>query len=155
MSCKHLRLLLGAALAVSLSQASAAVVTNTTVPIDAVIPNPCTGEEIHLTGSARVVATVTEDAGGGTHIKMHFNSQGVSGVGLTSGTRYRGIHQENSSSNTRGAAPTVTTERVNIKVVAQGAHGNWIIFSALLHITVNANGTVTVSLGNIKADECS
>jgi hypothetical protein len=154
MSRKHLGLLFGAAVAVGLSQASAAVVTNTTVPVDAIIPNPCTGEEIHLTGSARVVATVTEDAGGGTHIKMHFNSQGVNGVGLTSGIKYRGVHQENSRSSTRGAAPTVTTERVNIKVVAQGAHSNWIIFSALLHTTVNANGTVTVSLSNIKADEC-
>jgi hypothetical protein len=135
---------------------SAGVTSNTIIPIPptAVLSDPCTGEQVHVTGTIHLVTVVTLDANGGTHTEMHFNVQGVSGVGLTSGTRYRGIHTETHSSNTAGPAPSEFTTRINIMLISEGGSSNLTIRDALLHVTVNANGTVTASIDHLALAEC-
>jgi hypothetical protein len=142
--------------ATSGSLTSAGVTSNTIIPIPptAVLPDPCTGEDVHVTGTIHLVTVVTVDASGSTHTEMHFNVQGVSGVGLTSGTRYRGIHTETHSSNTAGPAPSEFTTRINIMLISEGGSSNLTIRDALLHVTVNANGTVTASIDHLALAEC-
>jgi hypothetical protein len=107
-----------------------------------------------VTGTIHLVAVVTADSSGGTHTEMHFNVQGVSGVGLISGTQYRGIHTETHSSNSNGPAPSEFTTRIDIKLISEGSSSNLTIRDALLHVTVNANGTVTAMIDSLALGEC-
>jgi hypothetical protein len=83
------------------------------------------------------------DESGGTHMEMHFNVQGVSGVGLVTGTQYRGIHTETHSSNASGSGASEFTTVIDIKLIAEGSAGNLTIRDVLIHSTTNADGTVT------------
>jgi hypothetical protein len=139
----------------SVAVTSAGVVSNTItpIPVNAVIFDSCTGEGVHVTGTIHLVTVLTEDASGGTHTQMHFNVQGVSGVGLVSGIKYRGIHTETLSSNSHGSASDSTTV-IDIKLISQGASSNLTIRDVLIHVTVNANGTTTASIDSITTGDC-
>jgi hypothetical protein len=149
-------LLIGMALALlsMRTTTSASVVSNTITPIppNAVLFDSCTGEGVHVTGTIHIVTAVTLDATGGTHTEMHFNVQGVSGVGLSTGIQYRGIHTETYSSNSNGASEFTT--RIDIHLISAGASSNLTIRDVLVHVTVNADGTVTASIDNVTTGEC-
>jgi hypothetical protein len=84
----------GTTLALAAGMALAQATTDTfneKVPLDQVVDNPCTGEQIRVTGALHILFHVTEDANGGLHVQTHFQPRGVSGTGLESGTRYRGV----------------------------------------------------------------
>src|SRR5437870_410974 len=51
--------------------------------------NPCNGELIDFTGSALFVNQMVELPDGSIHRIAHANTQGVSGIGQTTGGRYR------------------------------------------------------------------
>jgi hypothetical protein len=142
--------------AASLAVTSAGVVSNTIIPTppNAVIFDSCTGEGVHVTGTVHLVTVLTIDATGGTHTEMHFNVQGVSGVGLISGIKYRGIHTETHSSTSNGPAPSESTTVIDIKLISQGASSNLTIRDVLFHVTVNAGGTVTASIDKLATTEC-
>jgi hypothetical protein len=107
-----------------------------------------------VTGTIHLLTVTTVDASGGTHTEMHFNTQGVSGVGLVSGTHYRGIHTETHSSNSAGPAPSELTTRIDIKLISEGASSNLTIRDALVHVTVNPDGTVTATIDHLTLGEC-
>jgi hypothetical protein len=135
---------------------TAGVVSNTIVPIppNTVLFDSCTGEGVHVTGTIHVVTVSTTDASGGTHTQRHFNVQGVTGVGVVSGTQYRGIHTETHDANSSGGAGSEFTTRIDIKLVAEGSASNLTIRDALVHVTVNANGVETASIDNLTLAEC-
>jgi hypothetical protein len=134
----------------------ASVVSNIIIPIPAntVIFNKCTGEDVQVSGTIHLVTAVTVDASGGTHTEMHFNVQGVGGVGLITGARYRGIHTETHNSNSSGEGASELTTVIDIKLISEGASSNLTIRDALIHTTVNANGTVTATIDNVTLGEC-
>src|SRR6266702_4623481 len=72
--------------------AQAAVTTNTKFPINITVFVPCAngGEDVALSGDLHVLFTTTFDHSGGFHAKFHFQPQGVSGTGLTTGDKYQG-----------------------------------------------------------------
>jgi hypothetical protein len=135
---------------------SAGVVSNTIIPIpeNVVLFDACTGEGVHVSGTIHLVTLLTEDANGGTHAQMHFNVQGVSGVGVVSGTKYRGIHNETHASNSGRPAPSEFTTRIDIKLISEGSSSNLTIRDALVHVTVNADGSVTASIDNLVVGKC-
>ena len=67
--------------------------TNVRTPLDFLnfvsCANGGAGELIHVSGILHTVVTATTSQNGGVHITSHFNSVGVSGVGETTGLRYR------------------------------------------------------------------
>lgn len=68
--------------------AGAEVLSHEMVPIDSVVSGAsCLSEDVHVTGQANVFFTVTS-AGDLQHSSQHFNHAGVSGSGVTTGTRY-------------------------------------------------------------------
>src|SRR5438093_9153022 len=86
---------IAAALISPMAQAAAAgttIVQSVPLALTAAVPcaNGGTGESVQLSGSLQIVDTITFDAGGGVHLYSHFNPQGVSGIGLVTGTTYRG-----------------------------------------------------------------
>ena len=50
--------------------------------------NVCTGEGVDLDGRVHVLVRVTPNADGSFHVKQHTNTQGVQGIGMTSGDGY-------------------------------------------------------------------
>jgi hypothetical protein len=101
------------------------------------------GEMIQLSGSLLATLHAT-DLGDGRFVStFHFNPQGVTGVGLTSGATYQG------TGVTRGTVTLTvgsTTTTVNsFKLIGAGRTPNY-LETDVMHLTVNAQGVVTASI---------
>ena len=78
----------------------AAVITNVSVPVNIPVFIPCaaggTGELVVLSGDLHVLARFTRSKSGGVHAAAHFQPQGISGVGQTTGEKYQatGVTQD-------------------------------------------------------------
>ncbi len=115
--------------------------------INGAILNPCNGETFTYAGSFHGVSNVTLDGSGGLHLVFNDNIQ-VAGTG-DQGNSYVGGEADTFTFNGRvGIEQTFTT---SFTMISQGAAPNF-YFNVLGHITVNANGTVTVSIFNISAN---
>lgn len=132
-----------AATARSSSRASARSVSQR-FPIQLEVFVPCaaggSGETVVLSGELHDVFHISVSASGNVVVKLHDNPQGVGGVGLTTGAKYRGtgVTQE-----TFGLRVGVTDTFVNnFHIVGQGPGNNFVVHE-LVHLTVNANGELT------------
>ena len=124
------------------------VKSNTTIPIGGVVFNPCAGESVAFRGRLHVVFHATVDADGGFHIVGHANTQGVKGIGLTSRDSYQVIGVSNFNLNVQPPFPVEATVVTNFSLVSKGSADN-LHFHLNLHVTVNAQGDVTATVGNI------
>jgi hypothetical protein len=120
-------------------------VVNITIPIDETLFASCgnggAGEDVHFTGDEHSAITVTVKPDGGFKVREHTNYQGVAGVGLISGDKYRIIESINSEADITAGAHETTLEG-SMKILEQGAGGDLILRESS-HITINANGDVT------------
>jgi len=130
--------------------AGGAVLSNTTSSFSNVpfvftdCVNGGAGETVFFTGDIHVVFAVTTDGAGGVHVEGHANLRGT-GVGATTGNTYK-VNGDNPfvsdlSQNTTGGASEFTAIDNN-RVISKGSDGN-LIFRFFIHVTINANGTVT------------
>lgn len=130
--------------------ATAHAATSTqTIPLNTFVA-ACNGDTIQLSGSLLIIQTGTTTASGGFVFSLHFQPQGVSGVDLQTGTMYRGTGVTRSiavSSPVGGSTQTL----VNQFRVQATSGGQSFIITELLHVTVNANGTLTAFLDNFSA----
>ena len=133
-------------------QASAQAITfrdNVRVPFETVVFVPCAaggaGEEVFLSGSIHLMFLTTIDARGGFHSKFHFQPQGVSGYGLTTGARYQGTGVTQGHFN--GKVGVQDTFVNNFRIIGQGPGNNFMIHQNV-HVTINANGEVTALVDN-------
>jgi hypothetical protein len=137
-------------LAVTPAQAQAGTfIDNERVPIDLLVFIPCAvggaGEYVELTGTLHILFVTTIDSQGGFHSKYHFQPQGISGLGFTTGVKYQGTGVTQGTFN--GKVGFEETDVNNFKIIGQGPGNNFLIHDNF-HITVNANGTVTALLDN-------
>ena len=107
------------------------------------------GEEVQLTGTAHSVFHVTLDGAGGLHVKGQVNLQGVTGTGLTTGDKYQATDAVNLEFNSKVGRED--TSGVTANFIGQGNAPNF-QFHALLHFTVNADGTVTAFFTNERVE---
>jgi hypothetical protein len=103
------------------------------------------GEFVHITGQLNVISKFIEDNAGGSHALVHFNYQGVSGTGLTTGDQYRVISNNAQQNNIKVVDEITQVE--TFRLVSQGGETN-LLFQVTAHITFNADGTVTVQVIN-------
>lgn len=109
----------------------------------AVIPNPCTEDYMEVTrGSLQLYLNTVADGAGGFHLNGHLNLQGVQAEGYD-GRMYQLNGSASVNANVQPPYPSVVTAVVNINVISQGAASN-LRLQANIHITVNANGDLTV-----------
>jgi hypothetical protein len=120
--------------------------TNFSFPLEQTVFVPCAnggaGESVTLSGSLHEVFHVTVNDAGHSTVKFFDQPQGVSGVGSVTGTKYQGT----------GVTQDIRTTRVGFEetfvnvfqMVGQGPGNNFAVHEKL-HVTVNANGTVTTS----------
>lgn len=131
----------------------AAVQTNVKVPVDIGVFIPCAadgaGEVVFLTGNLHALVRFTMDQAGGIHAAAHFQPQGISGNGQTTGDKYQatGVTQDEFNAKL-GAEETFIN---NFRIIGQG-NGNNFLLHETFHITFNRNGVVTAYVDNFSVD---
>ena len=128
---------------------------NVIIPVNFVTTHACTGEEIAVTGDLHSMFHFTFDEGGGALGMGHYNYQGVTAVGLTTGEVYRiaaeggsAIHTFNFYSPDVYNGATTFTSHSNAIVAGRGPDNNLMRAHFLYHITCNSNGC-SVQIVNI------
>ena len=140
------RLLRPAVLALALLSAARPTVPaslfHETVPVDTIVPDPCSGEDVHFAGVADVSASLTindNQALAFALVNLHLRGQG-----LTSGAAYllngTGIATQtvDNFTGTREVTSLITQPVIGLGGVPDA------IAQVHFHITVNANGIGTV-----------
>jgi hypothetical protein len=107
------------------------------------------GEVVSLEGTLHIASHVTLDGAGGFHGTFHANPQGVTGVGQTTGDVYRGTGV--SRSGFSGKVGEVLTVVDNFRIIGPGP-GNNLLVHGVFHLTVNANGTLTVEVDQLSVE---
>ena len=141
--------------------ASAGAITSTTnleVPLAISVLVPCAnggaGEVVDVSGTLHVLLHFTLSDSGRVTLKEHFQPQGASGVGETTGDIYRavGVTQDIQTSDGVAGPPFEFTFVNNFRIIGQGP-GNNVLIHENLHVTINANGDV-VSFHDDFSAEC-
>jgi hypothetical protein len=129
------------------------VTTNEFVPVTVLAFVPCAndgaGELVILTGTLHVLSHVTIDDQGGLHVKQHFQPQGISGTGLTTGDTYHGTGVTQSEFD--ATAGVEQTSINNFRIIGQGPNNNLLVHSTS-HVTVTPNGDVTTVVDNFSVE---
>ena len=135
--------------------ALAGKVSNTIVPLSEDFSNRCYGEDgefVHVTGNLHIAATQFDDGKGSPKLVLHFNPQGVSGVGETSGIIYRatGMDQQIVTLTNDGQ---IISEVSNMNLVALGKAPNN-TFHILVVTTLDADGEIMGVDIKQESDQC-
>jgi hypothetical protein len=131
-----------ASLFLHVSPASALGATSTDLPLYFLRSADCTGEIVEISGTIHMVNQIQADGS----VMGNFNYLNVSGVGLTSGNTY----QANAVDHVRLSAPfpsSITSVR-SFLLISRGSSSNLLV-TILYHVTVNANGEVTISIDDL------
>ncbi len=133
----------------------AAVVTNTSFPVNIPVLIPCAaggaGEVVTLTGNLHVLISVTVNANN-ISLDSHVQPQGISGTGSVTGDKYQGTGITRFSFNADVIGfPFNTTFVNNFRIIGQATGNNFLVHQTF-HITVNADGTVTAFVDNFSVD---
>ena len=107
------------------------------------------GELVDFSGTLHVLVHSTLDGSGGFHAKTHFQPQGVTGVGLTTGDIYQGTGGTQNQFN--GSVGEESTFVDNFRLIGHGPDNN-LLLHEMLHATVNANGVATASVSNFSVE---
>jgi hypothetical protein len=108
--------------------------------------NPCNGETIAFDGYLHETWHLTVDDNGGFHFRLQINPQNVVGEGLTTGATYRFSGTVNEVQNFQSAQEAANFTFIDQhRYIARGVSGNTVM-QERYHVTVNANGDVTVDL---------
>ena len=116
----------------------AATVTNIDIPVSGSAFNPCTGEMVTLSGVEHLTVRMTLNGSGGFLLGVHANIH-VTATGNL-GNTYVGNQENNFELN--GHVGSETTSTFTFSEISQGSAPNFMM-SALVHVTVNPDGTVT------------
>jgi len=129
-----------------------ALMQNFQIPINLSVLVPCAdggaGEVVDLSGDLHVLLHVTLHDDGRFVFKEHFQPQGISGTGEVTGDKYQatGVTQD---ITVRGRVGVTTTAVNNFRIIGQGP-GNNLLVHVTFHVTVNANGTATAEVNNVR-----
>jgi hypothetical protein len=126
---------------------------NISIPTDILVFIPCAvggaGELVELSGNLHVLMNLTFDNAGGVHTRYHFQPEGISGVGLTTGDKYQGTGVTQNEYNAKvGFEDTFVN---NFRIIGQGPGNNFLLHQ-LFHATVHANGDVTAFVDNLSIE---
>src|SRR5438034_8108649 len=149
-------MLLFAALALFTVPANAAKQINDTSEINLTVFVPCaaggTGELVDLSGPLHTLITFTIN-GNNVSGTAHFQPQGLSGTGETTGDKYQatGVTKDTSFKGSFQTGQFTQTYVNNFRIIGKGSDNNFLVHDAL-HVTFNANGTVTVFHDNFSID---
>ncbi len=128
---------------------------NVSFPVNIGVFIPCAaggaGEVVFLSGNLHSLSSSTTNDNNFT-LTIQNHPQGISGVGLTTGDKYQGtgVTRETLSGSFVNGQFSKTFVN-NFRIIGQGAGNNFLIHQDL-HITFNANGELTASVDNFRAE---
>ncbi len=131
--------------------ASAQAITNTTnrsIPTDILAFVPCAnggaGEFVQISGPFHTLFHTTISNSNNITLKSHFQPQGVSGVGQTTGDKYQGtgVTQTITTFDDVDRFPFETNMVNNFRIIGQGPGNNFLVHETF-HVTINADGETT------------
>ena len=134
---------------------TAAVVTNDRTDISLIVFVPCAdngvGENLNLSGPLHTLISFTMN-GNNVSGYFHFQPQGISGTGETTGAKYTatGVTQQSFKSSLQNGQANFTFVN-NFRMIGQGPGNNFLVHETL-HITMAADGTVTVVHDNFSIE---
>src|SRR5437763_10369641 len=149
-------MLLFSALALFAVQANAAKQINDMSDINLTVFVPCAaggaGEIVDLSGPLHILITFTIN-GNNVSGTAHFQPQGIVGTGETTGDKYQatGVTKDTSFEVSLQNGQFTQTYVNNFRIIGQGSGNNFLVHE-VLHVTFNANGTVTVFHDNFSID---
>jgi len=130
--------------------------TNEVVPIDITTFVPCAnggaGEFVQAVGRLHQVFTTVVNANGTVTVRTHFQPQGLTGVGLTTGDKYQATGVTQSTDQIGAPFPAVSTFINNFRFIGTGPNNNLLLHEEG-HLTINANGVLTVFVDHL-SEEC-
>jgi hypothetical protein len=146
-----------AALAILIVPANAAIIVNESFPTSLSVFVPCAaggaGEIVDLSGPLHLLVEFTIN-GNNFSAVIHEQPQGITGTGETTGLSYQEtgtMTHAFGGSLQNGEFHHTMVDTFNI--IGQGPNNNFLMHETE-HITINANGTVTVNFDNVSI-ECN
>ena len=145
-----------AAVALFTVPANAAKQINDMSDINLTVFVPCAaggaGELVDLSGPLHTLITFTIN-GNNVSGTAHFQPQGLSGTGETTGDKYQatGVTKASSFKGSFQNGQFTQTYVNNFRIIGSGSGNNFLVHE-VLHVTFNANGTVTVFHDNFSID---
>ncbi len=127
--------------------------TNLSIPFDLTLFIPCAndgaGELVQLSGPLHALFHNTISPNGRITFKFHFQPQGIRGMGQTTGDRYQATGETQGTTTFDGVSgfPFETSFVNNFKIIGQGPGNNFLVHENF-HVTINANGELTVLVDN-------
>jgi hypothetical protein len=135
--------------------AAAATTTSDVFPITLDLFVPCAnggaGELVVVSGNLHQVLTSVDNGNGGLLLRSHFQPQGLSGVGQSTGTKYQATGVTESSFILSPPFPVISTFVNNFRFIGAGP-GNNFLFHEVAHLTIDAGGNTTVEFDKATAD---
>jgi len=144
-----------ALLAILIAPANAAVEVNDKTEIVLTVFIPCAnggvGEVVELSGTLHTLMTANIN-GNNVSGKFHFQPQGLSGTGETTGAKYQGtgVTQQTFTSSLRNGQANLNFVN-NFRMIGQDSGNNFLVYENL-HFTIDADGTMTVFHDNFSID---
>jgi hypothetical protein len=135
--------------------ANAAVQVNDTTDISLTVFIPCAaggaGEIVDLSGPLHTLISFTIN-GNNVSGYFHFQPQGISGTGESTGTKYQatGVTLESFKNSLQNGQANLTFVN-NFRIIGQGPGNNYLVHETM-HVTINADGTATVFHDNFSVD---
>jgi hypothetical protein len=127
-------------------------VVNATIHVPASVQtNSCFPTDVvNLSGDIHVVITSTADRNGGYRVVNQLNSQ-LSGLSITTGTRY--VNSENKSDDwyARPPFPAVHTHTYDFNLISQSNTPNYVLH-VTMHETITADGVLTAVVDDYRMD---
>jgi len=110
--------------------------------------NPCTNDSMYAVAGSLLFHFNYSIRGDRVNVTFHFSSQGVTLVG-SSGIKYQMINYSNSSNTSQGEDGILpdkftVTDNGQWKFVSPGGNTFFLITPGVFHVTINANGVLTV-----------
>ena len=144
-----------AALATAIFPASAAIEVNDKTDISLTVFIPCAaggaGEVVDLDGPLHTLISFTIN-GNNVSGLFHFQPQDIRGTGESTEDKYQatGVTQESFKTSLQNGQANLTFVN-NFRIIGQGPGNNFLVHETL-HMTFNADGTLTVFHDNFSVD---
>jgi hypothetical protein len=114
--------------------------------------NVCTEEYMLMSGDYNLTVRMVTSSAGQSHFRVHSQAN-VKGVGATTGVEYVSLDLLNLEEKAGAKGAAVFHMQYPIRWVAKGRPPN-VSGHIAVHVTVNANGTVTVNREEFVFDDC-
>ncbi len=114
-----------------------------------IIATPCSEKELRLSGEFQALFSVMREASGDTFLKGHFDAEGMTAQGLTSGRKYKA--HGTSHINSRGVSPNTFNYVFNFALNKEDSFDS-LMGHVIFRINVNSNGQATAEIVEVKID---